>query len=168
MNQINISFNPIEDRLLLRINAGEKELMDEYLFWLTRRLVKMLFPLLDKLLEADMDLLTQVSGANRKAVIEFQKEEALLKTDFKTPYVANPKNTPFGKLPLLISKVQAAKTPDGKQLLSFITVTDKRISLFINSQLIHSIKKLLSDGIKKAGWDIEQTSVLMAKPEKLI
>jgi hypothetical protein len=45
LRQININFDPVEDRLLLRITAGDPGNIDEFRIWLTRRLIQILWNL---------------------------------------------------------------------------------------------------------------------------
>lgn len=154
-NQINISFNPLEDRLLLRLAAGKDDCLLEYRLWLTRRYVKLLLPVLDKMLESEEKILTQVFERDRKTVLEFQKQSALSQTDFKTPYSAEAKETPLGAEPLLVSKIHAGKDQSGKPVLSLKTADNKGITLGMSSQMIHSFKTLLFSGMAKSGWDIQ-------------
>ena len=154
LNQLNISFDPLEDRLLLRMTSGTKDALTEYRLWLTRRLVKLLWPVLNKMLETDTTLLSRVSGDNRKAVLEFQQEAALSKADFATPYTKEEKQTPLGPKPLLVSRIQAGKGQDGRQILSLKTADNQGINISLTPHTIHSIKKLLVNSIKKAGWDL--------------
>lgn len=168
MNQINITFDPVEDRLLLRTTTRQDDAVLEYKLWLTRRLVKLLLPVLDKMLESESQVLTRVSGDNRKAVLEFQKHAALAQTDFKTPYSTENKQTPLGDHPLLISRIHAGKDQAGKPVLSLKTADNKGINLGMTTQMIHSFKTLLGNGMAKAGWDIILAPQRVDKPINLI
>jgi hypothetical protein len=168
MNQINITFNPVEDRLLLRTTTKQNDAALEYKLWLTRRLVKLLIPILDKMLESQSNVLTQVSGDNRKAVLEFQQQAALAQTDFKTPYSTEDKQNPLGSAPLLVSKIHAGKDQSGKPVLSLKDQENKGITIGMSAQMIHSFKTLLTGGIAKAGWDLVVTPSQIEKPKNLI
>ena len=50
INQIQMRFVPLEDRVLWRLNTVDSS---GYQFWLTRRYVKLLWPVLLKMLTAD-------------------------------------------------------------------------------------------------------------------
>ncbi len=154
-NQINISFNPLEDRLLLRLATQKGDCQVEFRLWLTRRYVKLLLPVLDKMLEAEEKILTQVFERDRKAVLEFQKQAALSQTDFKTPYSAEAKETPLGSEPLLVSRIHAGKDKNGRPVLSLKTGDDKGITLGMDPRMIHSTKQLLVEAIRKTAWDIQ-------------
>lgn len=172
-NQINISFNPLEDRLLLRLASQKDDCPIEYRLWLTRRYVKLLLPVLDKMLESEEKILTQVFERDRKTVLEFQKQAALSQTDFKTPYSDEAKETPLGSEPLLVSRIHAGKSQNGRPVLSLKTGDNKGISLGMDSRMIHSMKQLLIQGIRKAEWDIlpdlmDQNKQNIKTPQQLI
>lgn len=172
LTQFNISFNPVEDRLLLRMATDSGESLVEFRLWLTRRLVKLLLPILDKMLETDGQLLTRVPEENRKTVLEFQQQAALSKADFSTPYSSEKKDTPLGMEPLLISRIQAGKDKNGRQVLSLKTPENKGINIGLNHHMIHSMKQLIVQGTEKAQWDLELTKPVKAEsavlPDKLI
>ena len=46
LSQIQVSFAPAEDRLLLRVSTDEHT---EFQFWLTRRYVRLLWPILEQM-----------------------------------------------------------------------------------------------------------------------
>lgn len=152
MKQINITFNAIEDRLLLRMTDQTGDSLSEFRFWLTRRCVKLLWNVLYQILE--IETLQDVRIGDRKTMIEFQEQAILSKTDFTTPYISEGAQTPLGADPILVSKIQVSKTPDGQQILSLKDEKDVGINITVSSWLIHSLRKLIADGIQIAQWDI--------------
>jgi hypothetical protein len=154
LTQFNISFIPVEDRLLLRMAVDSGGSTVEFRLWLTRRLVKMLLPILDKMLEADGQLQTRVPEESRKTVMEFQQQAALSKADFTTPYSPEEKGTPLGTAPLLISRIQAGKDKNGRQVLVLKTPENEGININLNPHMIHSMKQLLIQGMQKAQWGL--------------
>lgn len=172
LTQLNISFNPVEDRLLLRTAADAGGSMVEFRLWLTRRLVKLLLPILDKMLAEDEGLLTRVPKESRKTVLEFKQQAALSQADFSTPYSPAEKDTPLGTEPLLISKIRAGRDKNGRQVLSLKTADDKGINLGLNPQMVHSMKQLILQGMEKAAWDLDFSQSMgapaPAAPDRLI
>lgn len=152
--QLNLSFVPIEDRLLLRIASGKPGAMEEYRLWLTRRFVNLLWNVLDQMLEIHTALDPRIPPEGRKAVLQFQQSAALFQTDFKTPYNAENVTAPLGPTPLLIYKLQSRETADENQMLSMEATTGQIINITLNLQLIHSLRKLIADTIKEAGWNL--------------
>jgi hypothetical protein len=154
LNQINIAFSPVEDRLLLRMTSGSADGLAEYRLWLTRRMVRLLWPVLDRMIAAETGGSPQVTQENRDAVMQFQQEAALSKANFSHPYEAEIKKTPLGNAPLLVSKIQVRQSPRGGRILSLNAANGQGINIGLNTGLIHSVKKLLVDVVRQAQWDL--------------
>jgi len=154
LNQLKITFDPVEDRLLLSMTAGQADALVEYQILLTRRFVRLFWQVLEQMLQADISTDPRITPINRDAVMKFKQEAALAQADFSTPYSTKTPLTPLGTKPLLVSKMQARKGPEGKQTLSLQTQNGQAINLAMNTTLIHSIRKLLADAVKKAEWDL--------------
>ena len=60
IHQIQMAYQPVEDRILVRVSSTE---LAEFRFWMTRRYVKLLWTVLLKLLERD-----PVAAAHENAV----------------------------------------------------------------------------------------------------
>jgi len=152
LQQINISFDPLEDRLLLRITTGNPSDLDEYRIWLTRRLVQGIWKLLDRSITAEIMMDPMIQQDSAGALQEFQQASALAKADFATPF-SSAVRTPLGPDPMLISKIQIRKKPGG-HLLTLQTVKGQAVNLTLNAFLIYSFRKLLADQILKAQWNL--------------
>ena len=114
INQIQIRYSPIEDRIVLRLNTEDSS---EFRFWITRRYAKILSASLLKLLHSAEDVQEHKAEEVQKAVMSFKHEEALSKADFAKSFQAQPKNLPLGNAPVLLSKLTVKQTPDGKPML---------------------------------------------------
>ena len=66
LEQIRLDFAPEHDRLLMRIASGDQH---ELLFWLTRRCVKLLWPLLVKMIESVPRIARQPLPEARQALL---------------------------------------------------------------------------------------------------
>lgn len=158
LRQLNISYSPLEDRLLLRISSGSPEALEEYRLWLTRRFVSLLWNALEQIIDSDSIRDPGVSADHRPALKEFRQEAALASSDFKTPYKAEAASTPLGPSPLLVSKLAVRKGPHGIHILSLATADGKSINLNLSIPLIHSIRKLITDAVAKNGWGLPFTT----------
>lgn len=152
IKQINISFDPVEDRLLLRITTGNPNDLDEYRIWLTRRLVQEIWKLLDQSITAEIMMDPMVQQNSARALQEFQQASALAKADFATPF-SSAVRTPLGPDPMLITRIQIRKKQGG-HLLTLQTVKGQAINLTLNAFLIYSFRELLADQILKAQWNL--------------
>lgn len=152
LHQIQIRYVPLEDRILLRIKTTDRS---EFRFWLTRRYVKLLWPILLKMLEADQRVQLQPNAEAKSAVLSFQHEKAIKESDFSTKYDEDTDNLPLGELPVVLAKIQL-KTPDrGSNVLCMHPEKGKGIELAMNEKLLHSFSKLLKEAVTVSGWDIE-------------
>ena len=152
--QLNLTFLPVEDRLLLRIASGKFGEMEEYRLLLTRRLVKLLWNALDQMLEIYTTLDPRIQPEGRSAFKQFQQSAALSQTDFATPYTSGNLTAPLGANPLLIYKFQASKGTGDNHILSLEATTGQIINITLSLQIIYSLRKLLADIIKETEWDL--------------
>ena len=153
--QINIEYNSVEDRLLLRVSEKESHGgCVEYRAWLTRRFVNVFLKAIDKLIEDGLAGDMQVSPDSLEAMKKFQQEAALAKADFTTSYGADSENcTLIGEVPLLVSILKIKKKSKNKYVVSLLTNENAGINITANTDLIHSLRKLLLTSVKNAGWN---------------
>jgi hypothetical protein len=153
--QINIEYNSAEDRLLLRVSEKESHgRCVEYRSWLTRRFVTVFLKAIDKLIEDGLAGDMQVSPDALEAMKKFQQEAALAKADFSTSYGADSENcTLMGEVPFLVSILKIKKKSKNKYVVSLLTNENAGINITANTDLIHSLRKLLFTSAKNAGWN---------------
>ncbi len=162
LDQIQISFVPDEDRLLLRLSTQEQE---EFRLWLTRRLVRALRPALDQTLAAQPRIQTQATVQARQELLKFEHERVVQSADFKTPYRAEEKRLPLGQQPLVVTQIKIQRRPDGGVALSLAPTNGQGLDLALTPPLLHSFVALLEHALAKADWALEQTIVAAAAPE---
>jgi len=163
LHQINVTFQPVEDRLLLRISTKQtgSEGIGEVRLWLTRRYVRLLWSVMEKLLEEDVVKLPQVTPTNKQVFKRLQQQSDIAQSDFSTPYAPPeiPLETPWGDAPLLLSKIQVRKDKNGGHVLYLGAEDNKGLHLNMNTQLVNSFMKLLADTTEKAKWDLRFQTV---------
>jgi len=152
LHQIQIQFVPREDRILLRIKTTDKS---EFRFWMTRRYVKLLWPVVVKMLEADQQIQLQEDQAAKSAVLSFQHEKALQESDFSTQFAEDSSNLPLGETPVLLARIQLKRRDDGGNLLCMHPEKGEGVELGLNEVLLHSFSKLLTDAVSVSAWDID-------------
>ena len=153
--QINIEYNSVEDRFLLRVSEKESHGgCVEYRSWLTRRFVNVFLKAIDKLIEDGLAGDMQISPDALEAMKKFQQEAALAKADFSTSYGADSENcTLMGEVPSLVSILKIRKKSKNKYVISFLTNENAGINITADTDLIHSLRKLLLTSAKKAEWN---------------
>jgi hypothetical protein len=151
LKQLNLKYQPGEDRACLRISTGEQA---EYRFWLTRRFVRILWPVLIQLLEADDRVQSQPRTDARQTVLSFQHEQALQGADFVTGYQEDAATFPLGSEPVLLTSIRAKRNEGGTPVLGLSGEGDRGVELALSDQLLHSLCKLLADTAEKAEWKL--------------
>lgn len=152
LHQIQIRYVPQEDRILLRIKTTDRS---EFRFWLTRRYVKLLWPVMVKMLEADQRVQLQTNAEARSAVLSFQHEKAITEGDFSTKFNDDAASLPLGELPVVLAKIQLKRTGEGSNVLCLHPESGSGIDLAMKETLLHSFSKLLKDAVKVSEWDIQ-------------
>lgn len=152
IQQIQLRFEPQEDRLLLRLGTNDQ---NEYRFWLTRRYVRLLWPVLLQLLAKTAGAAAVSDEAARRAVLSFRHEEAVHQSDFDTPFEERSRNMPLGEVPALLSRVQLKSEPNGTAVLALHPQEGQGVDISMTESLLHGFCKLLADAVTKAEWGID-------------
>jgi hypothetical protein len=153
LHQLKVDYNAEQDRLLMLIAASEAV---ELRMWLTRRFVKLLWPLLVKLAEeASPRIRTQASPEARKALLGIEHQQAVQKADFSKAYDGKSRNMPLGEEPLLLGRIQTGHDRKGQPVLAMHPAEGQGVTLTLDAVLLHSVCRLLQAAVKKSGWDME-------------
>lgn len=150
-HQIQLTFDPLEDRLLFRINTTTQT---EYLLWFTRRYVKLLWSLLMELMQRSLQANEGKMPEQKKELLSFEHEKALNNADFQTQYQEGQFEHPLGDTPVLVSKVTLKNQSKNIRSLCLHPETGEGIELTLDNKLMHLLCKLLSDAVQKAEWDM--------------
>ena len=154
LQQLKVDYNAEQDRLLMLIAASDAV---ELRMWLTRRFVKLLWPLLVKLAEeASPRIRTQANPEARKALLGIEHQQAVQKADFSKAYEASKsRNMPLGEEPLLLGRIQTGHDRKGQPVLAMHPAECQGVTLTLDAVLLHSVCRLLQAAVKKSGWDME-------------
>lgn len=170
MKQMQLTYLPLEDRLLFRLNTLDDE---ELRFWMTRRYVLVLWPLLMPWLlpgrhgrEEPETPAVPVSGPPGGsalpdpdpllgAVLARDKhDEAIAGADFDTPY--QPSHTlPLGEAPVLLSRVVVKEGVPGQIILSLHPEEGNGIDWVLDEPMLHSFCHLLMQVVRHSGWGFD-------------
>jgi hypothetical protein len=151
LEQIRIDFVPEHDRLLMRIASGDRS---EILLWLTRRCVRLLWPLLVRMAESVPHIAQQALPEARQALLGMEREHALAKADFSRNYDSAGRERPLGTEPLLVARINTGRNEEGKNVIAMLPQNGQGVTLAIDDTLLHGLCKLLQDVAGKAEWDM--------------
>ena len=153
LHQLKIDYDAESDRLLMQIATSEQS---EVRLALTRRFVKLLWPLLVRLAEeASPKIRTQANPEARKALLGLEHEQAVTKADFSKPYDGETLSKPLGEAPILLTRIQTGHDRDGQPVVALHPSQGQGITLTFDSVLLHSVCRLLQAAVKKSDWDME-------------
>jgi len=150
ISQIQLNFQAIEDRLLLRVSTLDSHI---YQIWLTRRYVKVLWSALLR----GLDKLHSPHHADkhtRAAIISFRHEHITEQADFSSDFNEQKAHYPFGDRPILVSELEFKIDEKGIQTLIMCPENEKGIELNLDENILHSLCKLLIDTVDATDWDL--------------
>jgi hypothetical protein len=153
LHQLKVDYDAEQDRLVMLVATSESV---ELRLALTRRFVKLLWPLLVKLAEeASPRIRTQANPEARKALLGLEHETAVSKADFSKPYDAGESQRPLGDAPLLLVRIQTGHDRNGQPVVALHPAEGQGVTLSLDSVLLHSVCRLLQAAVKKSDWDME-------------
>lgn len=151
LERITVEFHAEEDRLMVRVFFDKKA---EIQFWLTRRLVKRIWPVLLQMAQAKPDIQMQPNPEVRKALLGLQHEKALQEVKFSKAAQEPEREHPLGNAPMLVSKVRARRNERAQTVLSLQPQQGNGVDLALGDTLLHGLMKLVQDTAVKAEWDL--------------
>ena len=153
LRQIQCRFSRQDDRVLLEVTT---RMHDAYRLWLTRRFVKLFWEKLVGNLERSPEVAAQPAKRSRRAVMAFQKQEAVSKANFATaPEPEEELTYPLGDTPLLPTKFTLGEKKDGFMPVTFETADGTNVALGLNRDQLYSVCHLLVSAVAKSDWDLD-------------
>ena len=173
LHQFQIAFVAEQDRILLRISTQDKA---ELRLWMTRRVVRLLWGALLKMISAAPDKETPVEHHKREAILQFEHQSAVEQADFKTPFQEAADSYPLGEEGVLVASMQISRKPSGACILKLIPKQGKGVTINFEDKMMHSFMEMLIDSSKRAEWDLDlrlpasvsTTSTEPSLPEKIM
>ena len=167
IKQLQIAYAPEHDRILMRINSADQQ---EVRCWLTRRMVRLLLPSLDDMMQKLLASDRPLSEAGRKALLAMSREASLYSADFKSQFYDKNTNTPLGTEPLLITQIELRPCGEIHNMdltLRLCTSDGKGFEMRMAEQLQHGFADLLIKSCEQAQWELafKGTSSIVERPE---
>lgn len=162
IHQVSVTYVPEQDRMLVRINTTDAE---ELSFWLTRRLLTGLWPLMNQALAVQLSVPASpmpgvtTGDSMRHMLVEFRKDALKAQADFSTPYRAEDLKNPLGAVPLLVTEVKVSHRPgnlvqiDLAELLPQ-SAPPRSFKLELDPSLLQGIVQLIEQALPHSDWRI--------------
>lgn len=149
INQINISYIPVEDRLLLRINTNTSE---EFRFWLTRAVV---IQILSALAQVEVQVMVHAVTADGPAEANksAKHSEKMFGTAFKPAEIF-----PIGKIPILLSRFSIKHNKNGVTGL-FDLANKMNMQINFQFQMAATFYKQICRTVTACGWNLPKPPV---------
>jgi hypothetical protein len=166
IQQFAIDHLPVEDRLLLRMNASGQPASVKLL--LTRRFLRLVWTALTGELRKAMA--DTKNPAARDFLLDMAETRATAKADFSTPFrepgrpaePAAPAGPAAGPLPAealagakLLWGFNVARSAEGMNKIVLIATDTTRVELGLVDEGVFGLLKILRDAARKAEWDVD-------------
>lgn len=154
IKQLQVAYAPEHDRILMRINSTEDQ---EVRVWLTRRMVRMLIPSMDEMMQKLLTSDRPLSDAARKALLEMSREASLSSANFKNAFQDKNTTTPLGADPLLVTQMELRSNAEGHStdlILKLAASNGKGFEMRMAEQLQHGFANLLVQTCDQADWGL--------------
>lgn len=159
LHQLQITYQTHEDRILLRVSLrAEDGALEEIRAWLTRRIVKSLWPGTLRSLDSFVKL-TQPQAAHASSEIlsmEYQASVTEIKAsgNFDLPFEAAAERYPFGQTPLVIHTLQFHLEASQPLRIAFNQTEQDGFEVAFTQKTMHGFCKLLQEAVRNAEWDL--------------
>lgn len=158
LHQLSVSYDPVADRVMVRVRARDGE---QFAGWLTRRLMARLWPVLQQMAAdmASVDLASRATVVPEAKVLlaEASRAEALLRSDLATPFDSRATAHPLGAEPLLLTDVELSLRPGGQLLIGFKGADGRSFQLHLHEDLVQALMHLTEKALLAADWGLQGT-----------
>jgi len=153
IQQLNMAYNPNQDRVLFRIGLQDDS---ELQIWLTYRVSRQLWQLLGNKTNLPTAQSTQLTATPQQALQRFEQEaqtmETLQKMDFSTAY--QPRQKVQNDTSMLAVQLRYVEDNPMVPVLHMTCLEGMTASINLNHEMILAICNMLQLTAKEAGWDM--------------
>ena len=151
-----VRYQPAADRVLWQVRTKTGEL---FALWLTRRMLKQLFPPLAQLITtavvAQVAPNATVLPEAREMMAQVARARPLPGANFTTPFDPKPVAQPLGPEPLLPGTIDLAPGADGKGLrITAREAGGRHMTLQLSNDLATALMRLLEQALAEADWGL--------------
>lgn len=153
ISQMQMAYAPEQDRILFRLSTNTQQ---EFRFWLTRRFAMMFLKVLRTHRQADPDVSTLQSPADKAVVQDFKKEKAIEEANFEKKFENDAREFPIGEEAQLAFKLSYRIKDDGGLALTIQPKEGQGINVNLNQSLNVTLTELLLSSARKAQWRLDE------------
>ncbi|WP_127471684.1 hypothetical protein [Thiomicrorhabdus aquaedulcis] len=155
IHQIQASYQPLEDRILLNIKTLNQHV---YCAWITRRYLQLLLPALHGHHPTSHEPLFD----QKKAMLNQLKNEASqLSNGFNQPYQAPEQAIyPLGETPILLAKITFKALDTPAPFVHLEPHSGQGISLPFQPELLGALLKVFGQAMEAADWQLDLNPIM--------
>lgn len=158
IKQIQASFNPTEDRLLLKLHTGNQKIQA----WITRRYLKLLIPALQG---QHPKTGKPLFSPKQQALVEMSQQATPSSAAFEAPYEEPEQaDMPLGDHPILLAKLTFKDLESDSPELVLEPEVGVGIGLSFKPAMVSALTKIIGQAVQSAEWDLD-VNPAMSLPE---
>lgn len=159
LHQLQVSFQPEEDRILFRVSfRKDDEPLQQIRAWLTRRLVKRLWPGLLEAMKKQVALDQPMAAHASTEIVSMQHQASLneirARGDFNVPFSEATDVYPQSETPVIITSVNIQLAAHESARITFVASEKMNFDVCFTKVEFHGFCTVLQDCMKGAEWDI--------------
>lgn len=159
LHQIQVTYQAEEDRILCRASFKDGEgALQEVRAWLTRRLVRKLWPGIIGSLETQVSLDKPQAAHARTDIVGMEHHASVQEISdngsFNNPFDDDIRTYPLGENPILVQTVNFALDPGKPIRINLAALDGMGFEIAFAQQVLHGFCSLLRDAVRKAEWDM--------------
>jgi|SRR3569623_681119 len=160
VHQLQLTYDAAEDRILFRATfLDDSGILQEIRAWLTRRIVRNLWPGIVRAFESQLTLDRPQASHAKTEIINMAHEESIAQFtaagSFSTPFGNAAQRFPLGEMPLLIASARFTLHSNQPLQINFAPAQGSGFEIAFTPALLHGFCKLLQDAVHSAQWEIE-------------
>ena len=150
LEQFNAAYDAQQDRIILRIRTSDGA---EYRFWITRRYLSLLWPMLMKMADG-FSARKSADPLTRSTLAELAHGDAVGQADFASQY-QDGSLVPLGEDPVLLARISLRPSAGATQTVVLLPQQGKGINLDLDEKLVHILARLLQQAAAAAEWGLK-------------
>ncbi|MFZ6767112.1 hypothetical protein ACO0LM_08495 [Undibacterium sp. Di26W] len=158
LQQLQISYLPVQDRLLVKFSFAEKSASarQEIHLLFTRRLTMQFWPTLLEAMAKQVKLGKPAAAHASAEMVQMEHEASVAQMkdggNFDAPFPSKVESWPLGEQALLPDDIQFHVHATAAFRMEFIVADGKNFEVAMGRRLLHGFCKLFQDAVEKADW----------------
>ena len=176
LHQIQVTYQPVEDRILCRASfRAEDGDLHEIRAWLTRRMIKGLWPAMVEAMEKQVALDNPQAAHASGHVVEMEHHasvEAIRDSgSFSSAYEDDIRGFPLGEEPVLVTTANFNLGPGQPFRMNLSPANGNGFEIAFAQPVLHGFTSLLREAVANADWELDLAlpgAILAAPPSRAL